>query len=331
MSALGESDTKGLPDELIAEAAIWCARMDSDHVSAEDEAALQGWLADDPRRWAAFDAMSRMAIDPALTAALREAADEDQAPETTFARKSPSMVKPRALMSVSLVSMLAVWLAWPWLDLALTPQIVVAAPPGQTRSIVLADGSRLELSGGTSLVARLASARRVIHMRRGEAFFTVAPDADRPFIVETGDGRVQVLGTAFDLSQTRDGLEIAVHHGRVAFGRKGLFADAIDLVAGEQADLDDGVVSAVKPFDLDAGDWRSGWLQTDGITLGGLAERLSRRHDITVNVDAALADKRIAGRFRLNDPETLLRSLSVIHGFVVHRSDAGLLVSAHAR
>lgn len=336
MSALGESETNGLTDELIAEAAIWCARMESDHVSADDEAALQGWLADDPRRRAAFDAMSRMAMDPALVTALREAvddADDNGARATRFARTSTntSRVKPRALVGIALMSMLAVWVAWPAIDLALTPRVIVAAPPGQTRSIVLADGSRLELSGGTSLVARLASARRVIQMQQGEAFFTVAPDAGRPFIVEAGDGRVQVLGTAFDLSQTRDGLEIAVHHGRVAFGRNDWFADAIDLVAGEKADLDDGVVSAVKPFDRDAGDWRSGWLQTDGITLGGLAQRLSRRHDVAVSVDAALADKRIAGRFRLNDPETLLHSLSVIHGFVVTRSDAGLLVSAHAR
>jgi transmembrane sensor len=72
-------------------------------------------------------------------------------------------------------------------------------------------------------------------------------------------------------------------------------------------------------------------LQTDSVTLGGLAERLSRRHGITVSVDPALADNRIAGRFRLNDPETLLRSLSVIHGFAVTRSDAGLLVSPAPR
>lgn len=234
--------------------------------------------------------------------------------------------RTRAFVAVTLLSLLA-WLAWPWFDLALTPQTVVVVPPGQTRTMVLADGSRLELSGGTSLAARIGSFRRTVHLEQGEAFFTVAPDADRPFVVETADGRVQVRGTAFDLSQTRDGLELAVYHGRVAFSRNSLFTDAIDLVAGEKADLNDGVVSAVRHFDVDAGDWRSGWLQTDGITLGGLAERLGRRHNLAVQVDATLEGKRIAGRFRLNDPEALLRSLSVIHGFAVSRSDAALLVT----
>lgn len=329
MSGSRESDTTSLPDELIAAAAVWSARMESDDVSAQDELAFQGWLADDPRRRAAFDAVSRMTMDPALMAALERAAGASSAPETTSTRRLSSRVRPRAAVGIGLVSILATWLAWPWIDLALTPQTIVVTPPGQSRTIVLADGSRLELSGGTSLAVRLASARRVIRMQQGEAFFTVAPDASRPFTVATEDGRAQVLGTAFDLSQTRDGLELAVHHGRVAFGRNSLFADRVELRAGERADVNDGVVSAVKHFDQDAGDWRTGWLQTEGITLSGLAERLSRRHDVTVSVDSALADKRIAGRFRLNDPAALLRSLSVIHGFAVTRSEAGLLVSPH--
>lgn len=330
MSDSHESDTNGVPPELAAEAALWCARMDSDDVSADDKLAFKGWLADDPRRRSAYDAMSRMTMDPALIAAMQDAAGASTTLRTSFARRLPNFIRPLPFTAVGLLSLL-VWLSWPWLNLALTPHTLVATPPGQPRTLVLDDGSRLELSGGTSLVVRLGSGRRVVRMQAGEAFFTVAPDATRPFIVMTEDGRVQVLGTAFDLSQTRDGLEIAVHHGRVAFGRNSLFAAAVDLVAGDKADLNDGVVSTVKHFDLDAGDWRSGWLETDGVTLGGLAERLGRRHDITVSVDPALADKRIAGRFRLNDPETLLRSLSVIHGFAVTRSDAGLLITPARR
>ena len=330
MSDSRQPNSDSVPPDLAAEAARWCARMDNDAVSADDKLAFKGWLADDPRRRAAYDAMSRMTMDTALTAAMQDADGASRSLPTSFARRLPSIVRARSWTAVGLLSLL-LWLSWPWLNLALTPQTLVATPPGQTRILMLADGSRLELSGGTSLLVRLGSGRRVVHMQEGEAFFTVAPDAARPFIVVTEDGRVRVLGTAFDLSQTRDGLEIAVHHGRVAFGRNGLFADAVDLVAGDQAGLNDGVVSTVKHFDPDAGDWRSGWLQTDGVTLGGLAERLSRRHDIAVSIDPILADKRIAGRFRLNDAEALLRSLAVIHGFDVTRSDTGLLITSARR
>jgi len=330
MSDSRTSDTNCASPELAAEAARWCARMDSDDVSAEDELAFKGWLADDPRRRATYDAMSQMTMDPALITAMQNAEGASQVLSRSFARKLPNIVRPLPFAAVGLTSLL-VWLAWPWLNLALTPPALVATPPGQTRTMMLADGSRVELSGGTSLDVRLGSARREVRMQSGEAFFTVAPDATRPFVVTTEDGRVQVVGTAFDLSQTRDGLEIAVHHGRVAFGRNGLFVETVDLVAGDKADLNEGVVSTVKHFDLEAGDWRSGWLDTNGVTLGGLAERLSRRHDITVSVDPTLLDKRIAGRFRLNDPETLLRSLSAIHGFAVTRSDAALLITPARR
>ncbi|MBM0105854.1 FecR domain-containing protein [Steroidobacter sp. S1-65] len=328
MSGTYKHDTNGMPPELVTEAATWCARMNSDNVSAEEKLALEGWLADDPRRRAAFDAMSRMIMDPALVAALQESASNPTA-ETSVTRRLPSVVRlPGLAAAIGLLSLL-VCLAWPWLNLALTPQTLVVTRSGETRTVVLADGSRLELSGGTSLLVRLGAARRAVRMQQGEVFFTVARDADRPFIVETEDGRVQVRGTAFDLSQTRDGLEIAVHHGRVAFGPNGWFASAIDLVAGEKADLNDSVLSPVKPFDVNGGDWRSGWLQTDGVTLGGLAERLGRRHNVTVSVEPALTNKRIAGRFRLNDPEALLRKLAIIHGFSVTRSEAGLHVSRH--
>jgi transmembrane sensor len=163
-------------------------------------------------------------------------------------------------------------------------------------------------------------------MEQGEAFFTVAADADRPFIVKSGDGRVQVRGTAFDLSSTRDGLELAVHHGSVEFSRNEPFASSVAVSAGQRTALRGNVLCALERFDPQSGDWRSGWLETDGITLGGLAERLGRRHAVQVIVDSSLLDKRISGRFRLTDPDALLRSLSRIHGFTVTHSSTGLLV-----
>lgn len=339
------------PDGLIAEAASWCARTDRDGPSPERDLALHGWLADDPRHRAAFDAVSQTMNDPALIEALRELDElhpsnpalisapndcDDLEPgnqEQPLLRPERARFvvrRPRAWVGAGLILVCAAWFAWPVLDLAFAPQTTVSTPPGRTRSIFLPDGSRVELSGGTALQVRFASARRIVRMEQGEAFFTIAPDPDRPFIVEGVDGRVEVRGTAFDLSQTRDGLDLAVHHGRVTFGRSGLFAETIDLSAGQRAQVSAGVVSAIKQFDLDAGDWRTGWLETDGITLAGLAERLNHQQGVVVSVDSRLADKRIAGRFRLNEPESLLRRLSIIHGFSVTRMEAGLMIRPRA-
>lgn len=329
--SVSKDSGRHLPDSIVAEAAAWCARMEDGDLSPAEDLELRGWLADDVRRRAAFEDVSRMMTDPALTVALR-AFDRDGSSDTV--KSVPQNLTNRryrvtwltATFATMLLIASAVWLMSPRMSSAPTPILVLSTAPGQVSTVPLADGSRIQLSGGTTLEVQLEASRRVVRMAAGEAFFTVAPDSARPFIVTMADARVEVLGTAFDLSETRDGLELSVHHGRVAFGRGDHFADAIEVRAGERAYIHDGVTSAALPFDPEAGDWRNGWLQTDGVTLAALAQRLSRRFGIDVSVAPALADKRIAGRFRLDNSEKLLRMLSSVHGFDVERVSGGLTI-----
>jgi transmembrane sensor len=330
MSAANDSDRR-VPDSLVAEAAEWCARMDVKDFSPAEDLELRGWLADDARRRAAFESVSRVMTDPALTAALREfdretASNAMRVPSQSATERRHRSTWLPATFAVMLMMAGLIWLASMWMNPVLPPQLVVSTAPGQTRTLSLADGSSVHLSGGTTLEVQMEPSRRIVRMQAGEAFFTVAPDSERPFIVTIADARVQVLGTAFDLSETHDGLELSVYHGRVAFGHGDRFAEAIEVKAGERAYLHDGVASAVMPFDPEGGDWRNGWLQTNGITLAALAQRLSRRFGVDVSVAPALADKRIAGRFRVDGSDKLLQLLSSVHGFEVKRTAGGLAI-----
>jgi transmembrane sensor len=327
MSAGKDSD---LPDSLVAQAAAWCARMEKGELSAAEDLELRGWLADDARRRAAFESVSRMMTDPALTAALSEV-DCDNASHSMELLSRNGAERRRATwltatLGAALLVAGVVWFGSTWLNPASFPKVVLSTVPGQTSTVALADGSSVELSGGTTLEVEMQPSRRLVRMASGEAFFSVAPDAARPFIVTVADARVQVLGTAFDLSESRDGLELSVHRGRVAFGNEDRFADAIEVKAGERAYMRDGVASATTPFDPETGDWRNGWLETNGITLAALAQRLSRRFGVEVSVAPALADKSIAGRFRVDGSEKLLRLLSGVHGFEVERAAGGLAI-----
>lgn len=321
-----------MPDDLIAAAAAWCARMEKGELSSAEDLELREWLADDPRRLAAFESVSCMMTDPALTVALR--AVDDQTELEMVMPPSAAVIGRRgatwlsAAFGAALVMAGALWLAGPWTNGAVTPELIISTAPGETRTFSLSDGSSVQLSGDTALTVQMTSEQRKVHMGQGEAFFTVTPDSTRPFVVTAAGGHVQVLGTAFDLSETRDGLELAVHHGRVAFSSGQQFAPTIEVAAGERADMRDGIASAVRPFDPSNGDWRSGWLQTDGVTLAALAQRLNRGFGVSVSVDPALADKRIAGRFRLDDAEKLLRLLSTVHGFDVTHSGDNLAIVA---
>lgn len=67
------------------------------------------------------------------------------------------------------------------------------------RVVGLEDGSTVDLMAGSALSVRLKSQRRDVVLKRGEATFKVASDPDRPFVVAAGDGRIQAIGTAFNV------------------------------------------------------------------------------------------------------------------------------------
>ena len=79
----------------------------------------------------------------------------------------------------------------------------------------LADGSMVELNRGAALHVQFSPTERRITLMGGEAHFTVAPDAQRPFVVHTQGVDVRALGTAFNVRIDRSSVEVLVTHGRV--------------------------------------------------------------------------------------------------------------------
>ncbi|MDA3818415.1 MAG: FecR domain-containing protein [Prolixibacteraceae bacterium] len=83
---------------------------------------------------------------------------------------------------------------------------------------LLADGTKVTLNHGTTLKTprKFSNNNRTVYFE-GEAFFEVAPDAARPFIVKAGDADVKVLGTSFNVRSylNNANMEVAVETGRV--------------------------------------------------------------------------------------------------------------------
>lgn len=97
---------------------------------------------------------------------------------------------------------------------------------------VLADSSAIVLSPGTTIAARMGRQRSVT--LKGEAYFAVRRDEARPFVIDAGDVRVTVLGTAFTVTayDTADVVEVRVRNGRV---RVEAGPDTLTLRAGQHA------------------------------------------------------------------------------------------------
>jgi transmembrane sensor len=87
---------------------------------------------------------------------------------------------------------------------------------GEQRSIVLSDGSTVELNSRTRLRVRFSDAERDIDLLSGQALFEVAKNPQRPFVVTTGGAHVRAVGTQFDVYRKSSGTVVTVVEGKVA-------------------------------------------------------------------------------------------------------------------
>ena len=163
--------------------------------------------------------------------------------------------------------------------------------------------------------------RRELSLLRGEAYFDVAKDATRPFVVAAGDTEVTALGTAFNIYLDRGTSRITVTEGvvRVAeLGAPGSRPADSQVLRVNQAIVGDarGLETPYKITNADALAWREGKLIADGMTLLQLVDELSRYHtqDILI-ADAELGQQTVSGVFSLSEPDTILLALE--HSFDV--------------
>ncbi|MGC4253084.1 MAG: FecR domain-containing protein [Sphingobium sp.] len=154
-----------------------------------------------------------------------------------------------------------------------------ATEAGQFRTVSLADGSIIALSGASEVLVSYSPTGRYIELLRGEALFEVAKDRRRPFVVKAGEGSATALGTAFNIDRTDQAVTITVVHGVVA-------ADAKGRYSGSQARLEptmqvtyynDGVMSPIRRVDVDTVlSWRKGTLVFSGQPLSQVIEDVNR-------------------------------------------------------
>jgi transmembrane sensor len=107
---------------------------------------------------------------------------------------------------------------WPWLG-AGPDSARHATSAGGYERVRLADGSTLELNASSEAQVRFTAQERRVALLAGEAHFTVAPDAARPFFVEAGGVAVRAVGTAFNVRLAPEAVEVLVTEGKVTVAR----------------------------------------------------------------------------------------------------------------
>lgn len=181
---------------------------------------------------------------------------------------------------------------------------------GERRELRLADGTRLVLNTASAVDVRFDAAQRLVVLHAGEILITTAPDTaavHRPFLVATGSGTAQALGTRFSVRKEDGATHIAVFEGAVRIAPRG--AASRVLPAGQQARFRADAIDAATPADEAGVAWAQGMLLADGMRLADFAAELSRYRAGALQCDAAVANLRISGAFPIDDTDRVLQML----------------------
>src|SRR6185312_12212955 len=103
-----------------------------------------------------------------------------------------------------------------WYAIPRETGVTYATSIGGHESIMLADGSRIELNTDSAIRLADSAHARNIWLEKGEAYLQVTHDASRPLTVFAGNRRIVDLGTKFVVKRGTDQLEVAVLEGRVS-------------------------------------------------------------------------------------------------------------------
>jgi transmembrane sensor len=352
----------GESERIEREAAGWLARRDRADWSARDERAFAAWRdAGTAQRvaylrleaaWRGADRLKAVGAG-VVTGRMPARGDWNWSPPGAdhasgtasalnpaaldFARRPAAAHRRGWLSAVAGCALACAIGAFAWRQAGHVEQQTYRSALGTLEDVPLADGSRATLSGDSVVGVALSRRERDIDLFRGEAFFAVAKDADRPFVVHVGTREVVAVGTRFAVRRDSDGLRVVVTEGLVRLESPG--ADAPDrrsttfLPAGSVAVIDANGASVRfgTPDEAErALSWRSGVLAFRDTPLAVAAAEFNRygRQRIVMG-DAEVAALRVGGNFNWANADGFVRLLEA--GFPVRAERAGDRIVLHYR
>lgn len=162
----------------------------------------------------------------------------------------------------------------------------LSVPSGTVFSLTLADGTRVWLNADSQLSypEQFAGGQERVVRLRGEAYFDVAKDAARPFIVEAGTLATRVLGTQFNVRSYADSEQhVTLVEGSVAVSTNGASGRKLTLHPGEDAQVSASGSLSVQRVDTDLFTaWKDGNFYFDNATLGSVARAIGQWYNVDV-------------------------------------------------
>ncbi|MFC5459341.1 FecR family protein [Massilia niabensis] len=293
------------------EAFEWVARKHARGLGDLESSVFDAWYAADSRHQGAY--ARAMAIYNAINLAT---VPQAPAPELPRAAEQPARSR-RSMWVYGAIAACFVAAVGTVHFSALRDDQVLSTAKGEFRKVPLQDKSVATINSGSRIEVEFTKDQRKINLREGEAWFEVAKDKSKPFIVEAGDARIRAVGTAFSVRRFASGAEVLVTEGTVEVWSRGRTAQRRQLIAGERAFLAQAasaIAVSRQPMEVDRKlAWREGKLILKNQTLHDAVADFNRYspREIVI-VDATLRDKRLFGQYKLDAPELFARDVSTV-------------------
>jgi transmembrane sensor len=308
--------------EIEEQAAHWLLRQEEDGWSAEDQAAFDSWIEASTLHRVAF-----YRLEHGWRRADRLAASKRAASPTYRLRFSFLRIGSVAAAA----AVLAVAIAAGTFTLRHAPDVAsrtFRTELGGRSSYPLDDGSQVELNTDSQLRTELSAKSRAAWLDKGEAYFQIAHDPDRPFVIHAGKQLVTVLGTKFSVRLDGDRVTVAVMEGRVQVGAKPSLAIAtpgdVVLAQGEDRLVQHGPVDQVAA----ALSWRQGMLTFDRATLADVAREFNRYNRKKLSVDPATAAAiHVGGTFDAENVDAFVRLMKQAYRLTVEDDGTTVKIS----
>lgn len=221
-----------------------------------------------------------------------------------------------------------------WLSLrdpAVTTQSYVTRL-GERTDLVLADGSTVRLNAQSAVQITYTNTQRSLKLLRGQAFFQVEKDADRPFVVQAGGESITALGTEFDVRMdARRGLRVALLEGKVAVQNKARTTTILNPNDVLQSVGNRVSVSKVSDF-RNLISWTEGVLLFSNTPLWEALEDINRYAPTPIILDdPRLGAINISGTFHAGQSKQFLEAIELAFPIRISQQNEKHIVLSKAR
>tara|TARA_R110000765_G_scaffold424347_1_gene534964 strand:+ start:1006 stop:2169 length:1164 start_codon:yes stop_codon:yes gene_type:complete len=199
---------------------------------------------------------------------------------------------------------------------------ILKVPYGKTLSVTLDDGSVIKLNSGSELsypssFANLNTRKVTL---KGEAFFEIAKDPLKPFVVQTDETFTQVYGTVFNISsyEDDDNIEVVLVEGSVGVGDKLRFKEKnLTMLKPSQKITNSNNSFIVEDVDITPYvSWVEGVISFQNANMSQIIKKLERQFDVQIiNENNTLEERQFTGAFDKENIESILKTIQTHTNF----------------